>query len=77
MLHPLLVNDLVYPSITSNLVTLATLSPWSDSVYTHTCSPFSRQPLLRLTRTVDAGLLIRGCLEKGEQVHNYRADSYG
>ena len=33
---PFLVYDLIYPSIASNLVTLATLSPWSDSVYTHT-----------------------------------------
>ena len=37
MLHPLLVNALVYPSITSNLVTLANLSPKSDSVHTQTC----------------------------------------
>ena len=36
MLHTLLVNALVYPSISSNLVTLATLSPKSDSVYTVT-----------------------------------------
>ena len=29
---PFLVYSLVYPSIASNLVTLATLSPWSGSV---------------------------------------------
>ena len=29
---PVLVYALVYPSIASNLVTLATLSPWSDSI---------------------------------------------
>ena len=33
---PFLVYALVYPSIASNLVTLATLSPWSDYVCTHT-----------------------------------------
>ena len=42
-----LVYALVYPSIYSNLVTLATLSTWSESVHTHTCSLFSRKPLLR------------------------------
>ena len=47
VLHPLLVNALVYPSIASNLVTLANLSPKSDSVYTHNCSPFLRKTLLR------------------------------
>ena len=50
MLHPLLVNDLVYPSITSNLVTLATLSPKSDSVYTHTCAPSLRKISLGVTQ---------------------------
>ena len=44
---PFLVYAMVYPIISSNLVTLATLSPGSDSVYMHTCSPFSRKPLLR------------------------------
>ena len=58
MIHILLINALVYPSIASKLVTLATLSPQSDSVYTHTCSPFSRKPLLRQPRTVETGLLI-------------------
>ena len=33
---PFLVYTLVYPIISSNLVTLTTLSPWSDSVCTHT-----------------------------------------
>ena len=33
---PFLVYDMVYPSIASNLVILATLSPWSNSVCTHT-----------------------------------------
>ena len=31
-----LVYDMVYPSISSNLVILATLSPWYDYVRTHT-----------------------------------------
>ena len=50
---PFLVYALVYPSIANNLMTLATLSHWSDSVCTHTCSP-----LLRLNRTVETRLLI-------------------
>ena len=58
MLHPLLVYDLVYLSISSNLVYLANLSPKSDSVYKHNFSPFLRKPLLRLPRTVETGLLI-------------------
>ena len=41
-----LVYALVYTSIASKLVTLDTLSPWSDSVYTHTCSPFLKKLLL-------------------------------
>ena len=44
---PFLVYDLVYLSIAINLVTLATLVPWSDSVCTHTCSSLLRKPLLR------------------------------
>ena len=36
---PFLVYNLVYPRIDSNLVNLATLSTWSDSVCTHTCYP--------------------------------------
>ena len=32
--------SMVYPSISSNLVTLYTLSHWYDSVCTHTLSPF-------------------------------------
>ena len=53
-----LVYALVYPSISSNLVTLATLSPRSDSVCTHTCSPFSINPLLRWPRMVETWILI-------------------
>ena len=49
---PCLVYALVYPSIASNLVTLDTLSPWSNSLCTHTCYPFTRKPLLRWPRTV-------------------------
>ena len=45
MLHPLLVQALVYPIINSNLVTLATLSPQSESVYTHNCSLLEETPL--------------------------------
>ena len=44
---PFLFFALVYPSISSNLVTLATLITWSDSVCTHTCSPLLSKPLLR------------------------------
>ena len=40
-----LIYVLVYPSIYSILATLDALSPWSDSVCTHTCSPFLRKPL--------------------------------
>ena len=42
-----LVYALVYPIISSNLVTLTNLSIWSDSVSTHNCSPFLRKPPLR------------------------------
>ena len=45
MIHTVVVNALFYPSITSNLATLTTLSLKSDSVYTHTCSPFFFNPL--------------------------------
>ena len=55
---PFTIYALVYPSISSNLVTLANLSPWSYSVCTHNCSPFSRKPLLRWPRTFETGLLI-------------------
>ena len=55
---PFLVYALVYLSIDSNLVTLDTPSTKSDSVYTHTCYPFSRKPLLRWSRTVKTGILI-------------------
>ena len=43
---PFQVYALVYPIISSNLVTLDTLSPWSDSVCTHTCSPLLSKPFL-------------------------------
>ena len=33
---PFLVYDMVYPIIASNIVTLATLSTWPESVRTHT-----------------------------------------
>ena len=55
---PFLVYALAYPSIASNLVTLATPIPWSDFVYTHTCSNFLRKTLLRWYRRVKTGLLI-------------------
>ena len=55
---PFLVYALVCPSISSNLVTLATLSPWSDYSCTHTCSPFLRKPILGWHSTVETGLLI-------------------
>ena len=41
---PFLVYAQVYLSIASNLVTFATLSPWSDSLCTLTCSPFAVVP---------------------------------
>ena len=47
---PYLVFTLVYTIISSNLVTLATLSHRSGSVCTHTCSPFSRKPFLKVTQ---------------------------
>ena len=46
---PFLVYALVYPIISSNLVTLATLSLRSDYVCRHTCSPFSRKSLIEVT----------------------------
>ena len=45
MLHPFLVNTLFYPSIASNLVTLATLSPSYDSAYIHLLSLLEVAPL--------------------------------
>ena len=45
--NPFLVYALVYPSIPSNLITLATLSPWSDFFRMYTCSPFLRKNPLR------------------------------
>ena len=53
-----LVYNLFYTSIATNLVTLDTLSPWYDSVRTHTCYTFSMKLLLRRHRTVKTGLLI-------------------
>ena len=50
MLHTLLVNTLVYPSITSNLATLATLSPKSESVYTQNCSPILKETPLEVNQ---------------------------
>ena len=44
---PFLVYALVYQSIASYLMTLAALSPWSDSLCTHTCYPFLSKPILR------------------------------
>ena len=44
---PCLVYALIYPSIASNPVTLATLLTRYGSVCTHTCSLLSRKPLLR------------------------------
>ena len=55
---PFLVYDLVYPSIYINLATLATLSPWSDSVRTHTCFPFLRKPLLRWHMMFETWIII-------------------
>ena len=54
---PFLVYAPVYPSISSNLVNLDTLSSNSYSVCTHTCSPFSRKPLMRWPRTAKNGLI--------------------
>ena len=56
---PCLVYALLYLSNASKTVTLDTLSHWYDSVCKHTCSPFSRRPLLRWPRTVETGLLIK------------------
>ena len=44
---PFLVYALVYPSISINLVTLATLSHWYDSVRTYTCYHFLMNNFLR------------------------------
>ena len=60
---PFLVYALVYPSISSNLITLATLSPWSDPVYMQTCSPLFSNPIFRRYKTVKTGLLINWNLE--------------
>ena len=55
---PCMVFALVYPSIASKLVTLATLNPQSDSVCTHTYFPFLGKSLLRRPRTVETRILI-------------------
>ena len=55
--------DLVYLSIASNLITSTTLNAWYDFVCTHTCSPFSRNPLLGWYRTIKTWLLINLYLE--------------
>ena len=55
---PFLVYALIYPIIAIHLMTLATLSPWQDSVCTHTCYPLLRKPILRGHRTFKTVLLI-------------------
>ena len=55
---PSLFYNLVYPSIASNPITLATLSPWYESVCTPTRSLFFRKSLLRIHRKIETGLLI-------------------
>ena len=47
---PCLVYAMVYPCIASNLVTLDTLSHWSDSVCTYTRSTFLKEKPLKLTQ---------------------------
>ena len=44
---PFLFYALVYLSISSNFVTLDTLSPWYYSFYMYTCSPLLSKPLSR------------------------------
>ena len=53
-----LVYAVIYPIIASNLEILATLSPWSDSVFMYTLYPLLRKPLLRRYSTVNTRLLI-------------------
>ena len=55
---PFLVYALVYRSIPINLMTLATLNPWSDSIRTHAYYTFLRKRLLKWTRMVETRLLI-------------------
>ena len=55
---PFLVYALFYLSIYSKIVKLDNLSTWYESVCTHTCSTFSRNPLLRLYRTVETRILL-------------------
>ena len=47
---PFLFYALVFPSTTSNLVTLATLSSWYNYVFMHTCSPFLRKNPIEVTQ---------------------------
>ena len=56
---PVLVYHLVHTSIASNLIILANLSPWYESVCMYTCFLFLRKHLLRRHRTVETGLLIK------------------
>ena len=58
-----LVYTLVYMSIASNLMTLATLSNRSEYFCTNNLSPFSRKPFLRCNRMVKNGLIINCQLE--------------
>ena len=55
---PFLVYALVYPIIACNLVTLDTLSPWSEYFCTHTCSPLLSKLILMWHSTVETGILI-------------------
>ena len=55
---PFLVDSMVYMSIASKFTTLATLSPWYESVRTHNWSPFLINPILRWHRTAKNGILI-------------------
>ena len=52
---PFLIYALLYPSISSNLVNLATLIPWFDSVCMYTYFPFLRNPLLMWHMMVKPG----------------------
>ena len=55
---PFLVYALVCLSITSNLVTLDTLSPCYDYFCKHTCSPFLTNTIFRQHSMVETGILI-------------------
>ena len=45
---PFMINASVYTSITGTPVTLDDLSPWSNSVCTHTWYPFFKEPPLKV-----------------------------